>query len=78
MSSVPQEIRNALIAHDAELQRLAAEHSQCESQIEELQKQSYLSAEDLIREVELKKIKLRLKDQMEKLLHERSGEWDRH
>jgi uncharacterized protein YdcH (DUF465 family) len=59
------EVRQSLLAHDPEFRRLAEEHSRCESQLEQIVKQPYLSSEDLIQETQLKKLKLRLKDQME-------------
>jgi len=62
------EVRRSLLADDPEFRRLAEEHSRCESQLEQILKQSYLSSEDLIEETNLKKLKLRLKDQMELLV----------
>ena len=63
-----QEIRQSLLARDPEFRNLAEEHSRCESQLEQILKSSYLSSEDLIQEVELKKLKLRLRDRMELIL----------
>jgi uncharacterized protein YdcH (DUF465 family) len=60
-----QDVRRSLLDHDPEFRRLAEEHSHCESQLEQILKQSYLSSEDLIQETYLKKLKLRLKDEME-------------
>jgi uncharacterized protein YdcH (DUF465 family) len=59
------EVRQSLLAQDPEFRRLAEEHSRCESQLKQILEQSYLSSEDLIQETNLKKLKLRLKDQME-------------
>jgi len=59
------EVRQSLLDQDAEFRRLAEEHSRCESQLKQILEQSYLSSEDLIQETNLKKLKLRLKDQME-------------
>jgi uncharacterized protein YdcH (DUF465 family) len=59
------DLRQSLLAHDPEFRRLAEEHSRCESQLEQILKQSYLNSEDLIQETYLKKLKLRLKDEME-------------
>jgi uncharacterized protein YdcH (DUF465 family) len=67
MSTV-QDLRSSLVADDAEFQRLAQEHSRCDSELEQLIRQEYLNSEALIQEVTLKKMKLRLKDQMERLL----------
>lgn len=63
-----QEIRTSLLAADPEFKRLAEQHSRCESQLEEILNSSYLSGDDLIQEVTLKKLKLRLKDQMESMI----------
>lgn len=68
MPITAQDIRKTLLASDAEFQRLAHEHSRCESQLEQLRKQAYLSSEDLTLEINLKKKKLRLKDEMERLV----------
>jgi uncharacterized protein YdcH (DUF465 family) len=63
-----QEIRTSLLAADPEFKRLAEQHSRCELQLEEILNSSYLSGEDLIQEATLKKLKLRLKDQMESII----------
>lgn len=65
MPITTQDIRQSLLAGDPEYRRLAEEHSRCESQLEQILKSSYLNAEDLLQEATLKKLKLRLKDQME-------------
>ena len=62
------EIRQSLLAKDAEFRRLAEEHSRCESQLEQMHETPYVSSEDLIQESVLKKLKLRLKDQMEMMV----------
>ena len=68
MPSSSQDIRQSMLARDPEFRNLAEEHSRCESQLEQILKSYYLSAEDLIQEVELKKLKLRLRDRMELIL----------
>jgi uncharacterized protein YdcH (DUF465 family) len=68
MPSTGQDIRQTLLARDPEFRNLAEEHSRCESQLEQILKSSYLNSEDLIQEVELKKLKLRLRDRMELIL----------
>jgi uncharacterized protein YdcH (DUF465 family) len=65
MPITTEDIRQSLLARDSEYRHLAEEHSRCESQLEQLRKSPYLSSEDLIQEATLKKLKLRLKDQME-------------
>ncbi len=78
MSITVQDLRNALMASNAEFQQLAEQHSKCDSQLEQLHKQPYLSSEDLILEITLKKIKLRLKDQMEQLVVRHRRELAQH
>ncbi len=68
MSISPRDIREHLMASSAEFQRLAQEHSRYEAQLEQLSETPYLSSEDIIRQTTLKKLKLRVKDQMEKLI----------
>ncbi len=65
---IAEEIRQSLFATDSEFRRLAEEHSRCESQLEQILKSVYLNSEDLLREATLKKLKLRLKDQMESIV----------
>jgi len=75
MAVASHDIRQSLLANDVEFRRLAEEHSRCESQLEQIVNQHYLSAEDLSLEVTLKKMKLRLKDQMEIIVarHQHNG-----
>jgi uncharacterized protein YdcH (DUF465 family) len=68
MPVTSQEIREILMTHDVEFQQLVQEHSRYESQLEQLHRQPYLSSEDLTLEVTLKKMKLRVKDQMEQIV----------
>jgi uncharacterized protein YdcH (DUF465 family) len=59
-------IREQLLAGDAEFQHLAQEHTRYETQLQQLSKSPYLSAEDILLEANLKKMKLRVKDEMER------------
>ena len=65
MAMTLQDSRAELLARDPELQRLAQEHSRYEAQLDQLTKTPYVSAEALLLEANLKKLKLRVKDQME-------------
>jgi uncharacterized protein YdcH (DUF465 family) len=69
------EIREQLLTGDAEFQRLAEEHARYATQLEQLSRTPYRSAEDLQLESHLKKLKLRIKDEMEKrvALHTKSA-----
>ena len=64
------EIREQLLHGDAEFQKLAEEHARYSTQLQQLSRTPYLNAEDLRLECELKKLKLRLKDEMEKRIAE--------
>jgi uncharacterized protein YdcH (DUF465 family) len=70
-----QEARTSLMAADPEFRRLADQHWQCESRLEEILNSPYLSGEDFIQEVTLKKLKLRLKDRMESIIAQRQREF---
>jgi hypothetical protein len=50
-----------------ELQRLVQEHSQYSQRLESLTQKRYLTDDEKLEEVRLKKLKLRLKDQMQNL-----------
>ncbi|PYV11607.1 MAG: hypothetical protein DMG23_03895 [Acidobacteria bacterium] len=52
-----------------EYQRLRDEHARYAAQLEQLASKSYLSEHDKLEEIRLKKLKLRVKDQMEMLVH---------
>ncbi len=68
MPNVTRELREQLLTSNSELQRLAQEHSQYERQVQQLTKDPYLSVEDINRLAALKKMKLRVKDEMEQLI----------
>ncbi len=61
------QVRDQLLASNDEFRRLADEHSQYQQRLENLIQKKYLSEDEKIEEVRLKKLKLRLKDQMESL-----------
>lgn len=58
-------LREELIASHEEFRRLAQEHSQYSQRLEGLLQKRYLSEDEKVEEVRLKKLKLRIKDQME-------------
>ena len=68
MSITTHDVRQSLLAESPEFRRLYEQHSQCENQLEQITKATYLNNDDLIEEVTLKKTKLRLKDEMEQLI----------
>ena len=60
-------LREELIASHEEFRRLAHEHSLHSQRLDTLLQKRYLSEEEKLEEVRLKKLKLRLKDQMEQI-----------
>jgi uncharacterized protein YdcH (DUF465 family) len=66
MSTTLRDIREQLLSGDPEFQRLAQEHSQYETQLQQLSRSPYLNSEVILQEANLKKLKLRVKDEMEK------------
>jgi uncharacterized protein YdcH (DUF465 family) len=56
--------RDQLLASHEEFQRLVQEHSQYSQRLESLTQKRYLTDDEKLEEVRLKKLKLRLKDQM--------------
>ncbi|MDR3765375.1 MAG: DUF465 domain-containing protein [Acidobacteriota bacterium] len=57
-------VREEVLAGNEELQRLAAEHSNYSQRLELLTNKKYLSEDEKVEEVKLKKLKLRLKDEI--------------
>jgi len=61
------QVRDQLLAGNEVFRKLAEEHSQYSLRLDALVTKKYLSEEEKLEEVRLKKLKLRLKDQMESL-----------
>jgi uncharacterized protein YdcH (DUF465 family) len=61
------QVREVLIASNDEFRRLVTEHSQYSQRLDSLTQKRFLSEDEKVEEVRLKKLKLRLKDQMERL-----------
>lgn len=57
--------RDHLLANHDEFRKLAQEHTQYEQRLSSLTHKRYLTDDEKLEEVRLKKLKLRLKDQME-------------
>ena len=63
-----EELKAHLMANNDEYCRLAAEHSDYARKLDELEALPHLSVEEEMEEHRLKKMKLRLKDQMEAIV----------
>jgi uncharacterized protein YdcH (DUF465 family) len=59
--------RDQLLTSHDEFRRLVQEHSQYSQRLDSLTQKRYLSEDEKLEEVRLKKLKLRLKDQMESI-----------
>jgi uncharacterized protein YdcH (DUF465 family) len=70
MSTSTEAIREQLMADNEQYRRLREEHARYASQLEALSAKLHLSPEEQAEEVRLKKLKLRVKDQMEILVRQ--------
>ncbi|MBM3744418.1 MAG: DUF465 domain-containing protein [Acidobacteria bacterium] len=63
-----EEIKAHLTATSEEFRKLVAQHAEYGQQLEALTSRHYLTPEEQLEEVQLKKRKLRLKDQMQQMI----------
>jgi hypothetical protein len=63
-----EELKRQLLQSDEEYRQLATRHHDLDEQIHSLTGRTYLTQPEQLEEVRLKKVKLRLKDQMENIL----------
>jgi uncharacterized protein len=59
--------KDQLLASNDEFRKLAQEHTQYAQRLESLTLKRYLTEDEKLEEVRLKKLKLRLKDQMQSI-----------
>ena len=67
------QVKDELMASDENFRRLAQEHTQYAQRLEALVTKRFLSEEEQIEETRLKKLKLRLKDQMEQMAQQHAS-----
>ncbi|HEY6350466.1 MAG TPA: YdcH family protein [Candidatus Angelobacter sp.] len=60
-------VREQLLASHDEFRRLAQEHARYSQRLDLLIEKRYLNEDEKVEEVRLKKLKLRIKDQMESI-----------
>ena len=65
-----QEVRNVLLHNDPTYRELAERHHQLDDKLHQLTDRHYLTDSEQVEEVTLKKLKLALKDQMERIARE--------
>ena len=69
-----EELKAHLLSSDENFRTLAEQHARLKRQIEEIESKPYLTSADELEEHRLKKLKLRLKDQMNHILaHSKSA-----
>ena len=65
-----EEIKEFLISNNADFKRLVEEHQSYDNKLRELANRSHVSGQEQIEEVQLKKKKLFLKDQMSRMIQQ--------
>ena len=78
MATAHRAPRDVIFEADAEYQRLATKHRQYEVELQKLSQSPYLNSEDLLEEIRLKKLKLHVKDEMERIVSQLHGARARH
>ena len=68
MENTQEDLKAHLMQTNEEFRRLAEQHSQYHQQLEALEATTHLTPQDEVEEHRLKKLKLRLKDQMNQIL----------
>jgi len=69
MENTQDDLKAHLMQTNDEFRRLASQHTELHKQLEALESKSHLSAEEEVEEHRLKKLKLRLKDQMTEIVN---------
>ena len=78
MATAHRAPRDVIFEADAEYQRLATKHQQYEAELQKLSQSPYLNSEDLLEEIRLKKLKLHVKDEMERVASQLHGARAKH
>jgi uncharacterized protein YdcH (DUF465 family) len=67
MATIARNPRDLVLEANAAYQRLAEQHEQYEAELHKISTSQFLSSEDLLEEIRLKKLKLLVKDEMKAL-----------
>jgi uncharacterized protein len=70
MAASLQDLRSHLMAVNEEFRKLSDQHHSYDEQLQRLAGKTYLNDQEKLEEVKLKKLKLRMKDEMERMVHE--------
>jgi uncharacterized protein YdcH (DUF465 family) len=68
MGLTQEELKAHLMETDEEFRRLAKQHCDFKKQLEEFSARHHMTPEEQVEEVRIKKLKLRLKDQMQEIM----------
>jgi uncharacterized protein len=68
-----EEVKHLLLETNDEFRQLASQHHELDERLVELESKHYLSDDEQVEEVTLKKRKLHLKDRMEAMVRHYSG-----
>jgi uncharacterized protein YdcH (DUF465 family) len=68
-----EEVKDLLLETNDEYRQLASQHHELDERLVELESKHYLSGDEQVEEVTLKKRKLHLKDRMEAIVRHYSG-----
>jgi len=68
-----EDLKHRLLETNEEFRELAFKHHSLDDRLHELEAKHYLSDEEQVEEISLKKRKLHIKDQMESMLRHHSG-----
>jgi len=72
MSTVAEAVREQLMATNESYKNLQEEHTRYAAELDKLAHKTYLNEDEKLQEVRLKKLKLRVKDEMERLVREQA------
>ena len=67
MAAMQRNPRDILLDTDVDYQRLFEQHEKYDLELQRILKEPYVSSEDLLEEIKLKKMKLHCKDEMERI-----------
>ena len=70
MGSTALDIKEKLLHSSEKFRKLSREHSEYDQKLGDLLRRSFLSEQERIEEVNLKKLKLQVKDQMERIIQD--------
>ena len=69
METVNEELKAQLMETNDQFRQLAAQHTEYAQQLDRLESMPFLSDQEQVEEHRLKKLKLRLKDQMQEMMN---------